>query len=182
MKKRIAGGYAAPYAGSGKLSDYRKDGSWMMNQMQKGYDKVERGITVKDSGDGNVRFAKRPVNAALSADGTESWKVSRYCCPAEKSMDGVSFCQVCLCLDGDIDGASLHELETLGGVLYNCLDGDKRSLEECHAWMGECSDARIDFGCRCLCLCCDINFTDENAEQVEACLSRLGYRQDNPEC
>ena len=36
MKKedcRKADVTGAPYAGSGKLTDYKKDGSWMMNQM-----------------------------------------------------------------------------------------------------------------------------------------------------
>ena len=63
MKKRIAGGYAAPYAGSGKLSDYRKDGSWMMNQMEKGYENCERGVTVKKDENGQAKFASKRVNA-----------------------------------------------------------------------------------------------------------------------
>ena len=59
MNKRLKiaqGGGDAAYSGSGKLSDFRQDGSWMMNQMEKGYDKVERGVTV-DKSTGNIVFS-----------------------------------------------------------------------------------------------------------------------------
>jgi hypothetical protein len=55
IKKADMGGCAS-YAGSGKLSDFKKDGSWIMNQIDKGYDKVERGVTVDKSGD-YIKFA-----------------------------------------------------------------------------------------------------------------------------
>jgi len=180
MRRITAGACSAPYAGSGKLSDYRKDGSWIMNQMQKGYDKVERGIEVKDDGEGNVRFAKQAVAAAM--DCGESWRVSRYVCPSSCQEDGVCLATVCLCLEGDIDGKSLGELDTLGGVLWNCLESDKSCFEKCHAWIGECSDVRVDFGCRCLCLCCDVRFQEESAGEFEDCLCGLGYIEDCAEC
>jgi hypothetical protein len=40
MKHKIAETGCAPFAGSGKLSDFREDGSWMMNQISKGYKNV----------------------------------------------------------------------------------------------------------------------------------------------
>jgi len=39
-KRRIAQSGDAAFSGSGKLSDFKKDGSWMMNQIEKGFDKV----------------------------------------------------------------------------------------------------------------------------------------------
>jgi hypothetical protein len=55
-KLRIAQSGDAAFSGSGKLSDFKKDGSWMMNQIEKGYDKVERGVTI-DKSTGNIVFS-----------------------------------------------------------------------------------------------------------------------------
>lgn len=55
-KIRIAQSGDAAFSGSGKLSDYKEDGSWMMNQIEKGYDKVERGVTI-DKSTGNIVFS-----------------------------------------------------------------------------------------------------------------------------
>ena len=59
MMKRKASSTAPAYPGSGKLSDYRMDGSWMMNQMEKGYENCPRGVSVDKSDEGNKKFAKR---------------------------------------------------------------------------------------------------------------------------
>ena len=63
MKIRKANSVAPAYPGSGKLSDYREDGSWMMNQMEKGYENCPRGVTVERDEDGRVKFAGKRVNA-----------------------------------------------------------------------------------------------------------------------
>ena len=55
-KIRIAQSGDAAFSGSGKLSDYKVDGSWMMNQIEKGYDKVERGVAI-DKSTGNIVFS-----------------------------------------------------------------------------------------------------------------------------
>jgi len=63
MKIRKANSVAPAYPGSGRLSDYREDGSWMMNQMEKGYENCERGVTVKKDENGQAKFASKRVNA-----------------------------------------------------------------------------------------------------------------------
>ena len=62
MKKKLANSAAPAYPGSGKLSDYREDGSWMINQMEKGYENCPRGVTVKRDEGGRVKFAAKRVN------------------------------------------------------------------------------------------------------------------------
>lgn len=63
MKIRKANSAAPAYPGSGRLSDYMKDGSWMMNQMEKGYENCPRGVTVERDESGRARFAGKRVNA-----------------------------------------------------------------------------------------------------------------------
>ena len=45
------------FIGNGKLTDYKKDGSWIMNQIEKGWKNVDRGITVNRKDD-YVRFTR----------------------------------------------------------------------------------------------------------------------------
>ena len=66
----------APYAGSGKLTDYKKDGSWMMNQMEKGYDKCDRGIKVDYTDPEHKRFAA--VAARIASESIKITKTYGY--------------------------------------------------------------------------------------------------------
>lgn len=66
----------APYAGSGKLTDYKKDGSWMMNQMEKGYDKCDRGIKVDYTDPEHKRFAA--VAARIASESIKITKTYEY--------------------------------------------------------------------------------------------------------
>lgn len=68
-KLKIAQSGDAAFSGSGKLSDYKEDGSWMMNQIEKGYDKVERGVTI-DKSTGNIVFSNCHKRKNKSNNGT----------------------------------------------------------------------------------------------------------------
>lgn len=51
------------YPGSGTLSNYNEDGSWLVNQLENGYQKCPKGITVRDE-NGNIRFSSRETSIA----------------------------------------------------------------------------------------------------------------------
>lgn len=69
-KIRIAQSGDSSFAGSGKLSDFKEDGSWIMNQIEKGYNNVQRGVTV-DKSTGNIVFS----NAHKMVDSQNKRKV-----------------------------------------------------------------------------------------------------------
>ena len=68
-KRRIAQSGDAAFSGSGKLSDFKKDGSWMMNQIEKGFDKVQRGVTI-DKSTGNIVFSNVHKRQNKSGNGS----------------------------------------------------------------------------------------------------------------
>lgn len=53
-QKKIVGKNS--YSGSGKLSDFKENGSWMINQLEKGFQNIERGIEVVQNKDGDKNF------------------------------------------------------------------------------------------------------------------------------
>ena len=70
----------APYAGSGKLTDYREDGSWVMNQIDKGYENCDRGIRVNKPEDGgNIRFSSVQSRIASLITASAKQKGSEIC-------------------------------------------------------------------------------------------------------
>lgn len=121
MKQIKAETGSAPFAGSGKLSDFKKDGSWMMNQISKGYDKVQRGINVKKDGD-HIRFAKMQ---------------KRIACNIVQESNAFVFSKEYICFDdncyllsfkfhADLNGIDLRELnivnELMNTKLQKCMD------------------------------------------------------------
>ena len=111
----------APYAGSGKLSDYKKDGSWMMNQMEKGYDKCDRGIKIDKTDPEHMRFASIAAKIA-----SESMKILKsYTIGKEGDSAVVNLKWM---LQGDFDGATIDEMQATGEMLRTKADDNIRSI------------------------------------------------------
>ena len=124
-RRRTADIACAPYAGSGKLTDYRKDGSWMMNQIEKGYDKCDRGIKVDETDPQHKRFAAMAARLA-----SEQISVSKS---ASDAGDGAV--ELKWMVGGDLDGCSLDELCIVGELVKtrSCSDLEAIciSIEKC---------------------------------------------------
>lgn len=136
IKKADSSG-TAPYAGSGKLTDYKKDGSWMMNQMEKGYDKVQRGITVNKSDDG-IKFAKiasRIIKAYVD------FKIDKVYKRLENGLIALKWSLAgSLCYE-----ISLSQINILNELLMSEVDSDLRKFSYDICEYKYCGDAVIDF-------------------------------------
>jgi hypothetical protein len=55
MKNKTAAAKSSQ-SGSGKMSDFTKNGSWLINQIDKGFNKVGRGIDVIKDQNCNKKF------------------------------------------------------------------------------------------------------------------------------
>lgn len=117
-KRRTADIACAPYAGSGKLTDYRKDGSWMMNQIEKGYDKCDRGIKVDETDPQHKRFAAMAARLA-----SEQISVSKS---ASDAGDGAV--ELKWTVGGDLDGCSLDELCIVGELVKTRSRSDLEAI------------------------------------------------------
>lgn len=136
----------APYAGSGKLSDYRDDGSWMMNQMEKGYENCDRGIKVNKSDDGTIRFAKQTRIASMILASTDEFKIEKtYKQLSSSSRNNYRFAMR-WCIYGNLDGATLNDINIVSELLRSRVSHDKAKLSPTFNTEFEyCGEPVIDF-------------------------------------
>lgn len=136
----------APYAGSGKLSDYREDGSWMMNQMEKGYENCDRGIKVNKSDDGTIRFAKQTRIASMILASTDEFKIEKtYKQLSSSSRNNYRFAMR-WCIYGNLDGATLNDINIVSELLRSRVGHDKAKLSPTFNTEFEyCGEPVIDF-------------------------------------
>lgn len=118
----------APYAGSGKLTDYRKDGSWMMNQIERGYDKCDRGIKVDETDPMHKRFAR--IAASLTGE--------KYTVKREYSVSG-SEIALRWSVSGSMDAVNINELALAGEFITVTSENDLQCI------MCECSGADFSY-------------------------------------
>ena len=111
---------SAPYAGSGKLTDYKKDGSWMMNQIEKGYDKCDRGIKVDNTDPEHKRFASLATDLAA-----ESIVIGKFY--GVDPTNGDFYLEWDLCCDGATE-CSLGEINSVVEFLESKSDADWQRL------------------------------------------------------
>ncbi len=100
----------APHAGSGKLTDYKKHGSWMMNQMEKGYDKCDRGIKVDYTDPEHKRFAA--VAARIASESIKITKTYEYV----SNSNGVEIYLKWMA-QGDMKVVTLDEMNAIAEML-----------------------------------------------------------------
>lgn len=149
-KKERKADNSIPFAGSGKLSDYKEDGSWMMNQMEKGFDNIDRGVKVIKDDNGNIQFASiHPEKfeshylenrvskiASKIVMASEQIEIDRYYKQLEKDSQEKGCFALKWCLNGDLNGSTLNELGLVKELLINKVNKDLQKLE-------------IIFGIRC---------------------------------
>lgn len=171
---------SAPYAGSGKLTDYNEDGSWMMNQMEKGYDKCDRGIKVNRGEDGTIRFASKQNRIASSIIASaEEFKIEKtYKQLSSSSRNNYRF-GLRWALYGELDGSTLSNLLLTQELLNSRVYGDKSKLSPTFKTEFEyCSDAIIDFGKSCIKIDTIASFECNivtDVKQITDFLSKLGF-------
>ena len=184
MKKQADVG-SAPYAGSGKLSDYKEDGSWMMNQMEKGYAKCERGISVNKSDDGTIRFAsKQSKIASVITASSEEFKIEKtYKQLSSSSRNNYRF-GLRWALYGELDGSTLNDLGIVQELLGSRVASDEAKLNPTFSTVFEyCSDAIIDFGKSCIKIDAIVAFECNiitDVKQITDFLSKLGFDSSAP--
>lgn len=123
MKMLKANGCCAPQCGNGKLTDYTKDGSWIMNQIKDG--KPEPGITVDKSGD-HIRFAKIAANVVTAS--CEEMSI----CRAFKQLSSATRNDYRFALkwifNGNLNGCTMEELNLIKELLWAKVSIDVEKL------------------------------------------------------
>ena len=113
-KADIAG---APYAGSGKLTDYKKDGSWMMNQIEKGYDKCDRGIKIDDTDPSHKRFAAVSMRIA-----SESFEIKK-----SYSVNG-NEAELKWMVEGDFNDCEVDFINSVADLAVTKMNSDMQGI------------------------------------------------------
>lgn len=118
-KEKKADSCCSPFSGSGKLSDFKKDGSWMINQIEKGYENVQRGVTVDKSGD-NIKFANNQLKIANKIfKASIDFKINKY----YKNIDNNQFALKWF-ISGNLQGVNLKELCLINELLKVQIEND----------------------------------------------------------
>ena len=181
MKGRriIASSSAAPFVGNGKLTDYKKDGSWIMNQMEKGYDKVDRGIAVSDES-GNIRFARRcsKIAAKITANCCDSINVVK-CFKQLPLKDNYEYLfALKWTLRCGIESATVYELNSLNDLLNAFVGEDQEKLNGCSCCFDTFSGGAIDFKNGDIKFECLAHFPATaivDAERIADTLKKMGF-------
>ena len=151
-KEKNADMCCAPYAGSGKLTDYKEEGSWMMNQMEKGYDKCDRGIKINKGDDGTIRFARKQnrIASTITASSDEFRIEKTYKQLSSSSRNNYRFA-LRWALFGSLDGSTLEDINIVSELLRSRVANDEAKLHPTFNTEFEyCGDAVIDFRQSCL--------------------------------
>ena len=118
----------APYAGSGKLTDYKEDGSWMMKQMEKGYDKCDRGIkTIKDE-NGTMRCAKVDRIATLITASSGEFRLEKTYKQLSSSTRNNYRFALRWAVFGNLDGSTLDDLGIVRELLASRVASDEAKM------------------------------------------------------
>ena len=171
----------APYAGSGKLTDYKEDGSWMMNQMEKGYDKCDRGIKVNKPEDGGpIRFASKQsrIASTITASAEELKIEKTYKQLSSSSRNNYRFA-LRWSLFGNLDGSTLEDLNIVRELLANRVGNDQTKLYPTFKTDFEYQgDAVIDFKKSCIKIDAIVSFECNivtDVQQITEFLGKLGF-------
>jgi len=171
----------APYAGSGKLTDYKEDGSWMMNQIEKGYDKCDRGIQVNKPADGGpIRFASKQgkIASVITAAAEELRIEKTYKQLSSSSRNNYRFA-LRWSLFGELDGSTLEDLNIVRELLGNRVGTDQMKLQPTFNTNFEyCGDAVIDFKQSCIRIDAIVSFECNivtDVKEITGFLSKLGF-------
>ncbi len=178
-KKKEADVGCAPYAGSGKLTDYREDGSWMMNQMKKGYDKCDRGIKMTKSEDGTIRFAKVDRIASMITASSDEFRIDKtYKQLSSSSRNNYRFA-LRWALFGNLDGSTLEDLCIVRELLASRVATDEAKLNPTFNTEFEyCGDAVIDFQKSCIKIDAVVSFEcniSTDVKQITDFLAKLNF-------
>jgi len=123
MKMLKANSCCAPQCGNGKLTDYTKEGSWIMNQLKSG--KPEPGIKVDKSGD-HIRFAKIAANVVTAS--CEEMAI----CRAFKQLSSATRNDFRFALkwifNGNLNGCTVEELNLIKELLWAKVSIDVEKL------------------------------------------------------
>ena len=178
-KKKDADVGCAPYAGSGKLTDYREDGSWMMKQMEKGYDKCDRGIKTTKSEDGTIHFAKQDRIASLITASSDEFRITKtYKQLSSSSRNNYRFA-LSWSLYGNLDGSTLDDLAIVRELLSSRVATDEAKLNPTFNTEFEyCGDAVIDFKKSCIKINAVVSFECNivtDVKQITDFLAKLNF-------
>lgn len=173
----------APYAGSGKLSDYREEGSWMMNQMEKGYENCDRGIKVNNPDDGGpIRFASKQgrIASLITASSDEFHIEKTWKQLSSSSRNNYRFA-LRWALFGDLDGSTLEDLNIVQELLGSRVSSDSAKFAPTFITDFEyCGNAVIDFGQSCIRVDAIVSFECNivtDVKEITSFLSKLGFEQ-----
>ena len=154
MNKLKKADHSVPFAGSGKLSDFKQDGSWMMNQIEKGYDNIDRGVKIIKDENNNIQFASIHHEKKIA-------KIASKLVASEEEIEiefnkqYVLLKDSCLALKwnltGDVNGVTIQDLNLIKELLFNKIEKDMNKINYFFnpivKYMG---DACFDFENKCV--------------------------------
>jgi len=180
-KEKKADFGCAPYAGSGKLTDYNKDGSWMMNQITDGYQNCPRGITVKKDEKGTIRFAKAERIASMITASSDEFRIEKTYKQLSSSTRNNYRFALRWAVYGNLDGSTLEDLCIVRELLASRVASDEAKMNPTFNTEFEyCGDATIDFGKSCLKINAIVSFECNivtDVKQITDFLVKLGFEQ-----
>jgi len=127
MKKRKAD-ISSPFIGNGKLTPYsKKSDSWIWNQVDTG--KVDPGIKVVKDKD-FTRLSKLKRIASNIVASSESIVISRFAKQRSSTSTNNYRFSLKWTLHGDLDGATIEEIEMASNLLTSRVEADLGSLKD----------------------------------------------------
>lgn len=127
MKKRNAN-FDTTFVGNGKLTPYKKKSdSWIWGQIETG--KADPGIKVDQSGD-YTKVAKLKRIASNIVASSESIIISRFAKQRSSTSTNNYRFSLKWTLSGDLDGATIDEIEMASNLLQSRVDADLQSLKD----------------------------------------------------
>ena len=182
-KKKVADASFAPYSGSGKLTDYGdyKNKSWVMDQIDKGYDKCDRGISVKTDDNGFKRFAKvKKIAFRILTETSFGIQIARAFCilPNDEQNENSMKIAMRWFAYGDLNRSTINELSIIKEFMVEKVHHDineiSRIFELNEEYFG---DACVDFdghGIKIEAIFC-MKEKDVEFGNVSDCLKNLGF-------
>lgn len=171
IKKSNFGGESG-FIGNGELTDYRKDGSWIMNQIDKGWQNVRRGITVNNDKDDHIRFSR--IASKVMQASKEFKIVKNY-----KKLEPLSRADYRFALrwsvSGDLNGSTLKDLNVIQELLINELERDYMKMQSAlNAKFDFVGEAVVDFNKNVIKIESIISFESDINNDEEKIINFLG--------
>lgn len=161
------------FIGNGKLTDYKKDGSWIMKQIEKGWKNVDRSITVNKKDD-YVRFT-RIASKIVKFDIDKKYK------KLESTSNTNYRFALKWSLSGDLNGSTMKDLNLMQEFLFNEVERDyQKMISVLKAEFEFIGQAVVDFNTKAIKVEAIISFKSDiniTQDKINIFLGKLNFNQ-----